>query len=137
MIKELVKKIMGKHVMITGTRDCDKTAVISRAMDAAGITKDVKSFWHGDARGVDRTAENWFNLMTTAEIHSFPARWDLHGRSAGYKRNENMAKAFSRVKGDKIVVAIPGPKSKGTYHMIDICRSLGLDVYVHTELIDE
>lgn len=53
-------------------------------------------------------------------VLSCPADWDKHGKSAGYKRNEEMAR-----NADALIAFWDG-KSKGTKHMIDIARECNL-----------
>ena len=57
-------------------------------------------------------------------IKQFPADWNKYGKSAGYKRNEEMAKY-----ADALIAFWDG-KSKGTKHMIDLAKRYGLKVKV-------
>lgn len=71
----------------------------------------------GGANGVDSLGEIW------AEEHDipfkrFPADWDIHGKSAGYIRNEEMADYADAL------LAIWDAKSRGTKHMIDIMHKM-------------
>ena len=50
--------------------------------------------------------------------------WDIYGKSAGYKRNEEMAKV-----ADSCVVFWDG-KSSGTKHMIDLVKKFNLKLRV-------
>jgi hypothetical protein len=50
------------------------------------------------------------------KIERYPADWQKHGKSAGYKRNLEMAKV-----ADKLIAYWDG-KSRGTKHMIDISK---------------
>ena len=67
----------------------------------------------GGARGADTLAEQWAEEHDTL-IHIYPAQWDLYGRSAGYRRNEQMAK-----EGNYLLAFWDG-ESRGTKHMIDL-----------------
>ena len=85
-----------------------KTTIIERY--------DVKDLHiiSGGARGADILGERFareYNLPLTR----YPAEWDLYGKSAGYRRNENMAR-----NADVCIVFWDGV-SKGTKHMIDLC----------------
>jgi hypothetical protein len=77
----------------------------------------------GEARGADalgrRFGENWF-----LKVHSFPANWDMYGKSAGYRRNVDMADF-----ADGLLAFWDG-KSKGTGHMIDLAKKKGIAVEV-------
>ena len=61
---------------------------------------------------------------TTKPIKQFPADWDTHGRSAGYKRNIQMGHYGTHL------LAFWDGKSKGTGSMIDIALRYGLWVKV-------
>lgn len=77
----------------------------------------------GMARGADMLAYSlWAN--NRMPIHNFPANWNKHGKSAGYKRNQEMGEF-----ADAAVCFWDG-KSKGTKHMIDIMNRLNKPVYV-------
>lgn len=67
----------------------------------------------GMACGADMLAYSlWANNRMT--IHKFPADWKAYGKSAGYRRNAEMAEF-----ADALVAFWDG-ESKGTRHMIDI-----------------
>lgn len=48
------------------------------------------------------------------------ANWEKHGKSAGYKRNQEMANVSTHL------IAFWDGKSRGTKHMIDIAKRDGL-----------
>jgi predicted Rossmann fold nucleotide-binding protein DprA/Smf involved in DNA uptake len=75
----------------------------------------------GTARGADSLGALWAREHG-AELIEMPADWDQYGKSAGYKRNEQMAEAGTHL------MAFWDRKSKGTKHMIDIARNKGLTV---------
>ena len=50
-----------------------------------------------------------------------PAQWDLHGKSAGYVRNNEML-VYAKEADYSVLVAFWDGKSKGTKDMIDISR---------------
>lgn len=77
----------------------------------------------GTARGVDKLGERFANKYDIP-LKQFPADWDKYGKSAGYKRNEQMAKY-----ADALVAFWDG-ESKGTKHMIDLAKKYNLDVEV-------
>lgn len=65
----------------------------------------------GEARGADSLGKRYAQEHNL-QVLSFPANWDKYGKSAGYRRNEEMAE-----KADALVAFWDG-KSKGTEHMI-------------------
>ena len=77
----------------------------------------------GCARGADAMGEQ-FAADYGLKCHRYPADWENHGKKAGYLRNKEMAE-FSDV-----IIAFWDGESKGTKHMIDICKRLNKKVYV-------
>jgi hypothetical protein len=83
----------------------------------------------GTAKGADTLGERY-----AAErgflLTRFPAQWEMYGRSAGYKRNAEMA-----VYADSLIAFWDG-ESKGTKHMIDLAKQhkLQLKVVFYTQL---
>lgn len=73
----------------------------------------------GKARGADSLGEKYAN-ENGLNIMEFPADWDKHGRSAGYKRNLEMAE-----NADALIAFWDG-ESRGTKHMIDIAKEKNL-----------
>lgn len=74
----------------------------------------------GTARGADQLGEKFadkYNLKLT----KFPADWNKYGKSAGYIRNEQMAKYASQ---NGILFAFWDGQSKGTNHMINIAKNI-------------
>ncbi len=77
----------------------------------------------GEARGADKLGRK-FAEENQLKVHSFPADWDTHGKSAGYIRNKAMAE-FSDA-----CVAFWDGKSRGTKHMIDLATQMSIKVIV-------
>lgn len=77
----------------------------------------------GTAKGADRLGEKFANEFGFT-VKKFPAQWDKYGKSAGYKRNEEMANY-----ADTLIAFWDG-ESKGTKHMIDIANKSKLNVKV-------
>lgn len=78
----------------------------------------------GAARGADSLAIAWASFAEIP-VRTFPADWDTYGKSAGYRRNEQMAKY-----ADALIAFWDG-KSRGTKHMIDLALEHGLEVHVY------
>lgn len=87
--------------------------VLDGIYKANWVLKEIVS---GTAKGVDRFGERYANY-NDIPIKRFPANWEKHGKSAGYKRNVEMAEY-----ADAVIVIWDG-KSKGAKHMIDIALS--------------
>ena len=77
----------------------------------------------GTARGVDQLGEEYAKRNDLA-VKKFPADWDRFGKSAGYKRNKQMAEYANAL------VAFWDGRSRGTKHMIDLAKAAGLSVSV-------
>ena len=109
-------------VIIAGSREGFEIADVFVAMRDSGFC--VTEVVSGTARGVDRLGESWANA-NQVPIKRFPANWDEYGKSAGYRRNAEMASYADAL------VALWDGKSTGTKHMIDLAGKMGLTVYVY------
>ena len=77
----------------------------------------------GGARGADLLGEH-YAIDKGIKIKRFPADWDRYGKSAGFKRNAEMAQY-----ADHCICFWDG-QSKGTGHMINLAKKAGLKVKV-------
>jgi hypothetical protein len=84
----------------------------------------VTSVVCGMARGMDLSGREWARTLSIP-VSEFPADWDRYGKSAGYKRNVQMAE-----NADALIAVMREGGSKGTQHMIDIAQAKGLKVFV-------
>jgi len=78
---------------------------------------------HGGARGADQLGFRWA-VRHHVRSRCFAADWERFGKSAGVRRNHQMAQA-----GD-MLVAFHVNNSPGTAHMIACMRALGKPVVV-------
>lgn len=113
-------------LIVAGGRDFTDTnrmiAELQKLVESGEIT-DSPELVCGMARGADMLAYSlWAN--NKMPIHNFPANWDKYGKSAGYRRNQEMGEF-----ADAAVCFWDG-NSKGTKHMIDIMNRLNKPVYV-------
>ena len=81
----------------------------------------------GKARGADTLGEQFAKTYHFL-IKYFPADWDTYGKSAGYRRNTEMAKYAKEDNG--VLIVFWDGKSKGTNHMIDIAKNNGIRVFI-------
>lgn len=114
-------KLIKVRVIIAGSRGITDIQEIHKAVDAAPF--GVAHVISGGARGVDSLAEI-FAKEQALPLTVIKADWDIHGKSAGYKRNCEMAKIADAL------IAIWDGESKGTKHMIDIMKSMGKPVFI-------
>lgn len=71
----------------------------------------------GMARGADLLGKR-FAEENNLNVIEMAAEWDRWGRSAGYRRNEDMAK----ISGACIVFRVGKESSKGSTHMINLAK---------------
>lgn len=108
-------------VIIAGSRNFNDYKLLYHICNKELTTQD--EIVSGTAKGADRLGELYAKEIGLT-ISQFPADWDLWGKSAGYKRNVEMAKY-----ADGLIAFWDG-KSKGTKHMIDIAKQHKLKVKV-------
>ena len=112
------------RVIIAGSRDFNNYQLLKEKCDflLANIKEEI-IIVSGTARGADKLGEQYAKEKGY-KIDSHPANWDLHGKSAGYIRNEEMAKCSDAL------IAFWDSVSKGTKHMIDLANKHNLKVCV-------
>lgn len=117
-------------VIIAGSRDFnDYTSLESVCLDI--FESDLKfseelpeiEIVSGMAKGADSLGET-FAENYDFKLKQFPALWDIFGKSAGFKRNERMARYAD------VLIAFWDGESKGTKHMINLAETFGLKVFV-------
>jgi hypothetical protein len=84
----------------------------------------------GCARGIDSLTREWC-AETGTDLLIGQAHWRKLKRPAGNRRNRAMALtgcAFAGHSSEVRVGAFPGPRSTGTWNMIELCEGLGLTV---------
>lgn len=132
-----MRKNKVKCICISGSRDGFTYKEFKDYMDEN--FSDIYALISGGARGVDYFAEE-YALEKGIRFIEKKADWDNHGKSAGRIRNENMAKFLLKKKNrgyDAFVVAFCYDNSKGTTHMIDYSKSIGLRVIeIHKNSVD-
>lgn len=112
------------RVIIAGSRVFDNYTYLKDSMDylLQNINDEIIVVC-GKARGADTLGEQYAKERGYA-VRYFPADWDRYGKSAGYIRNEEMAK-----NADALVAFWDG-KSRGTKSMIKLAHQYGLRVRV-------
>lgn len=107
--------------IIAGSRDITDYNILLAAIELCPwkITQVVS----GCARGVDRLGEI-YAATESIPLHKFHANWAELGKSAGYKRNIEMAD-----NAEALLAITTG--SPGTAHMIQIAKNKRLTYYVY------
>ena len=111
------------NVVIAGGRDFDNFNLMYNRCNHILKKYDDVCIISGTARGADSLGEMYAGVRGYS-VKRFPAQWDLYGRSAGYRRNREMALVAD------IVICFWDYKSKGTEHMISLSRAFKKEVHV-------
>ena len=108
--------------IIAGSRNIHDLKLVELAIEESGF--NITEVVCGGASGVDTLGRKWAANGHKVPVKIFPADWIQFGKSAGYRRNVDMANY-----GDALIAVWDG-QSKGTKHMIDIARSKNLSIYI-------
>ncbi len=128
-------------ILVCGGRDYQDRARVFAELQVLNATRGpIHGLVHGAARGADRLAAEWMaesikayhrfcdqNPMIRRQCQlwscGYPAMWEIHGRSAGPKRNQYM---LDQNPGIELVVAFPG--GSGTADMVRRARAKEIEV---------
>lgn len=108
-------------VIIAGSRDIQDYPLVYACIERSVFT--ITEVVSGKCRGVDALGERWA-MERGIPVKESPANWTKHGKSAGPKRNSQMAEYADAL------IALPGEDSKGTRDMIRKMKALGKPVHV-------
>lgn len=108
------------RVIIAGSRECTDYRLVVQAIEASGL--DVTTVVCGMCRGVDLLGRRWAQERGV-HVDEYHARWDAHGRSAGPRRNREMAR-----NADALILIWDGA-SRGSASMLRMARAAGLRIY--------
>lgn len=114
-------------LIIAGSRGFDDYELLKesvlRLIEVNDIKLDDLIIISGNARGADLLGEQ-FALEMDLPVQRYIADWHQYGKSAGYRRNEEMAKIGTHL------IAFWDCESKGTKHMIDLANKYGLYINI-------
>ena len=99
--------------IIAGSRENIQLKDVEYALIECPFTEQIIEVVSGGANGVDKYGE-YLAKQYNVPVKQFLADWDKYGKSAGYKRNEEM-KDYA----DGLISVWDG-KSKGTKNMIEL-----------------
>ena len=116
------------RLIIAGTRDFNSFESLEREVidfleELNGGSAKGTEIISGTARGADKLGEK-FARKYSLTLTKCPANWDEYGKSAGYRRNVDMADY-----ANACIVFWDG-ESKGTKHMIDIAKRKDLKLKI-------
>lgn len=109
--------------IIAGGRNFTNYSLLKKECNKVFSEYPAAEIVSGAARGADALGQI-YATTNGIPLKNFPAQWDVFGKSAGYRRNEQM-----RDYADALIAFWDG-ESKGTKHMIDIMQKAGKKVYV-------
>jgi len=110
-------------LIIAGTRTFGNYKLFKESVLKNINISDIEEIVSGTAKGADSLGE-LFAFENDIPVKRFPANWEKYGKSAGYRRNVEMAEY-----GDTLLAFWNGV-SKGTLHMINIAKNKNLKVFV-------
>jgi hypothetical protein len=110
-------------VIICGTRTFSDYNLLKTKCDHYLSNKSEVTVISGCAKGADTLGEQ-YAIEKGFNILKYPADWEQFGKSAGYKRNQQMAEMTDGV------IAFWDGQSKGTQHMINIAKEKNIRVIV-------
>ena len=109
-------------VIIAGGRDFDDYEKLRTYCDHILEDQTDIEIVSGTAKGADQMGERYAKEKGYP-VKRFPADWSK-GKSAGYIRNEEMAKYADAL------IAFWNGMSKGTEHMINLAKQYGLKIRI-------
>lgn len=113
------------RVVIAGSRTIDDIFFLYDAIKNLNIEKElITEIVSGGAYGADYLGEIYAK-QNKIPLTIMPAEWDKWGKSAGYRRNEEMAKI-----ADAVIVLWDGV-SKGSKHMIELAKKYNRKLWVY------
>ena len=110
-------------IIVAGSRGFNDYNLLKEKLNEIVCDKNDIEIVSGMARGADLLGVKYANEMGY-EVKEFPAQWDKYGKSAGYKRNAEMAQYAD------ICICFWDGLSKGTKHMIDLANKYNSEVHI-------
>ena len=104
-------------IIVAGGRDFNNYNLLCAKLDYLLQSTKNPVIVCGEAKGADLLGRR-YAVEHNLSIDSYPAKWEELGKSAGFLRNEQMAKV-----ADALVAFWDG-KSKGTEHMIRLMKNM-------------
>lgn len=125
--------------IIAGSRTINDYELLVEAFTSCSWSAKITEIVSGGARGVDSMGEK-LAREKHLDLQIMQALWDIHGKSAGHRRNRDMAEYTD------IAIVLWDGKSRGAKNMIDTMKKLDKPCIVHIvshgrivapELLDE
>ena len=117
------------RVAVSGWRHATKEGsvlTVTQAMYQVRLEADGPvTLLHGGADGIDSIAVWVANIMGWTIHPAFKAEWNKYGKAAGPIRNHKMLDTMP-----DLLLAFPGPGSRGTIDAIEYAERLGITTRV-------
>ena len=110
------------RTIVAGSRNGVSINDVEVAFDTAPFI--VTTVLCGMARGADLCGR-YVAILRGLHVEEYPADWSKYGKSAGFRRNAEMADKA------EALIAVWDGVSRGTKHMIDLAEDKGLLVHIH------
>lgn len=113
------------RIIIAGGRNFKDYELLKHECDKIISTYNIKNpeIISGNAKGADLLGEKYAD-ENNLTVHHFLPNWFKYGRSAGIRRNKQMAE------NSDMLIAFWDGKSKGTKNMINQAELVGLIIHV-------
>jgi hypothetical protein len=98
---------------VIGSRSFDNYDLLNNEISSLDIK--ITEIISGGAKGADYLAEKWA-LQNNIQLTIIKPRWNIFGRGAGIKRNEEI------IQNCHYCIAFWDGKSKGTFSSIKLCE---------------
>lgn len=108
-------------VIIAGSRQAEYHHV-GKALFECPFKQEITEVVCGCAKGADTHGRSWADKLKIP-VKSFPANWDLYGKSAGPIRNEEMAKYA------EALILVWNGRSPGSANMLKTAKIYGLQIH--------
>ena len=110
-------------IIVAGSRSFNDYKLLTDKLEYFLQNQKDITIISGKAKGADSLGEDYAH-QNFHKLEEYPAMWDLYGKRAGYMRNEEMAKV-----ADAAIIFWDG-QSKGTKHMIDLCKKFKIKLRI-------
>lgn len=112
-------------ILVCGGRDYSNREKLFEILDIWRDCYPKLVIIQGAARGADSLAGEWAKARGVPQ-EIFPALWDVYGKSAGFRRNEQM---LYEGQPDRVLAFAGG---KGTQMMVELARKAGVPVFLYS-----
>ena len=118
------------RIIVAGSRTFGDYGLLKRKLFEYLKDKDLVNIEivSGMAKGADQLGYSFANQYHI-NCTKFPADWEKYGKSAGFRRNEEMAD-YAMAEGNGVLIAFWDGESHGTEHMIKLAKDKGMEVIV-------